>query len=81
MTKIFQIADPYRWLEDLNSNETKAFVKEQNNLTHEYIEHAPDRKQIRETLTKLWTYPKFGLPKKRGNNYFLNKNSGVQNQW
>jgi prolyl oligopeptidase len=46
-----------------------------------YIEKAPSRSQIRETLTNLWTYPKEGLPKKRGNNYFLNKNSGIQNQW
>ncbi|XP_021958052.1 prolyl endopeptidase [Folsomia candida] len=76
-----KVADPYRWLEDLNAVETKQFVKDQNAVTHAYIDTAPARSQIRETLTKLWTYPKEGLPKKRGNNYFLNKNSGIQNQW
>ena len=74
------VPDPYRWLEDENAEEVKQFAKEQQNFTMSYIEQAPNRQQIKEKLTDLWNYPKFSCPFKRGDNYYIFKNSGLQNQ-
>lgn len=74
------IPDPYRWLEDENAEEVKQFAVEQQKFAMSYIEQAPNRKQIREKLTELWNYPKFGCPFKRGDAYYMSKNSGLQNQ-
>lgn len=74
------VADPYRWLEDDNSEETKAWVQEQNRITFGYLEQIPFREQLRERLTELWDYPKMGSPTKRRGIYFYSYNSGLQNQ-
>jgi prolyl oligopeptidase len=75
-----KIADPYRWLEDPQSEETKAWVEEQNEVTFEYLKSIPYREQIRERLTDLWDYPKYSAPYKKGGRYFFSKNDGLQNQ-
>jgi len=75
-----KVADPYRWLEDDNSEETKAWVKAENKVTQEYLAQIPFRDKIRERLTQLWDYPKISAPFKRGGHYFLFKNDGLQNQ-
>jgi len=74
------ITDPYRWLEDDRSDETAAWVKEQNTVTFGYLEKIPYRKQIRERLTKMWNYEKFGLPFNEGEYTYFSKNDGLQNQ-
>ena len=75
-----KVADPYRWLEDPESDETKAWVEEQNEVTFDYLKSIPYREQIRERLTKLWDYPKYSAPYKKGGRYFFSKNDGLQNQ-
>lgn len=75
-----QVADPYRWLEDPDSAETKAWVDAQNALTFKYLESLPARQKIKDRLTKLWDYEKFGVPSKEGDRYFYSRNSGLQNQ-
>ena len=75
-----QVADPYRWMEDPDAAETKSFVEAQNNLSRPYVHGCPEREQICKTLTKLWNYPKFGVPQKEGERYFFFKNNGLQNQ-
>lgn len=65
-----QVKDPYRWLEKPNSNEVAEFVDAQNDLAFNYLTECPDRQQIRERLTELWKYPKYGKPEKRGSRYF-----------
>ena len=75
-----KVADPYRWLENDNSAETKKWVEEENKLTMDYLSKIPFRNQLRERLTKIWNYPKYGVPFKRGGLYFFFKNDGVQNQ-
>ncbi|MFL5580494.1 MAG: prolyl oligopeptidase family serine peptidase, partial [Gemmatimonadaceae bacterium] len=74
------VADPYRWLEDVDSPETKAWVEAQNKVTFGYLETLPERKMIRERLTQLWNYPRVGVPSKDGNYTFWTENSGLQNQ-
>lgn len=75
-----KVADPYRWLEDDNSDETKAWVTAQNKVTFGYLNQIPERAQLRGRLTELWNYERYGAPFKRGGKYFYFKNDGLQNQ-
>ena len=75
-----QVADPYRWLEDVESQETLAWVAEQNKLTFAYLDAIPGRDAIRRRLTELWNYERYGHPIERGGKYFYTHNDGLQNQ-
>ncbi|HVU37475.1 MAG TPA: prolyl oligopeptidase family serine peptidase [Opitutales bacterium] len=75
-----KVADPYRWLEDDNSDETKAWVEAENKLTFGFLDKIPERAVIRDRLTKLWNYERYGVPFKMGGRYFFFKNNGLQNQ-
>jgi prolyl oligopeptidase len=75
-----KIADPYRWLEDDNSVETKAWVETQNKVTFAYLEKIAQRAAIKARLTDLWNYERYGTPFKQGKRYFLTRNDGLQNQ-
>lgn len=74
------VADPYRWLEDDNSEETKAWVEAQNAVTFAYLDEIPEREGIRDRLTALMDYERYSAPFKRGKRYFYSYNSGLQNQ-
>jgi prolyl oligopeptidase len=75
-----KLADPYRWLEDDHSEETKAWVTEQNKLTFTYLDKIPFRKDLRNRIEKLFNYEKCGTPFKEAGNYYYFKNDGLQNQ-
>jgi len=75
-----KVADPYRWLEDVDAPETRSWVEAENRVTFAYLEQIPERERIRRRLTELWDYPKYGAPFKKGGRYFFFKNSGLQNQ-
>jgi len=75
-----RVADPYRWLEDPDSPESRAWIEAQNRLTAAYLAEIPARATIRERLTKLWNYPKYGAPFRKAGRYFFLKNDGLQNQ-
>ena len=75
-----KVADPYRWLEDLDSPQTRAWVEAENKLTFGFLDQLPQRGAFRERLTTLWNFPRVGLPFKEGSRYFFAKNSGLQNQ-
>ena len=75
-----QIEDPYRWLENPDSPETKAWVKAENALTFSVLEAIPQRLPIGRRLTALWDYERFGVPVKRGGKYVFSRNDGLQNQ-
>jgi prolyl oligopeptidase len=75
-----KVADPYRWLEDVDSGETKAWVEAENKLTFGYLEQIPQRAAIKERLTQLWNFERYGVPVKRGGKYFYTRNDGLQNQ-
>jgi prolyl oligopeptidase len=75
------VPDPYRWLEDDMSDETAQWVKEENSVTFGYLEKIPYMEQIKERLTKMWNYEKFGMPFKEGDYTYFSKNDGLQNQF
>jgi prolyl oligopeptidase len=75
-----KVADPYRWLEDADSADTKAWVEEENKLTFGYLEEISYRSAIRDRLLKLWNYERFTVPEQQGGRYFYQHNTGLQNQ-
>ena len=75
-----KVADPYRWLEDVDSPETRAWVAAENCVTFAFLEKIPERKAIEQRLTAVWNYAKYGVPFKEGGRYFFSKNDGLQNQ-
>jgi prolyl oligopeptidase len=75
-----KVADPYRWLEDDHAPATKEWVEAQNKVTFGYLEKIPQREKIKQRLTELWNYERYGLPFKEGGRYFYTKNDGLQNQ-
>ncbi len=74
------VADPYRWLEDPNSEETAQWVAEQNKVTFSYLNALPGRDRLNARLTELWNYERYGIPFKKASRYFYYKNNGLQNQ-
>ncbi len=75
-----RVADPYRWLEDLDAPDTKAWVAAQNRVTDDYLAATPGRDAIRDRLTALWNYPRVSLPAREGGRLFFTKNTGLQKQ-
>ena len=67
-----KIQDPYRWLENDNSDETKDWVQKENRVTFEYLEKIPYREKIKERLTALWNFPRQTAQFKKGK-YFARK--------
>ncbi|PHJ62019.1 prolyl endopeptidase [Nostoc linckia z18] len=74
------VTDPYRWLENPDSPETRAWIESQNQVTFGYLGEIPARETIKQRLTKLWDYEKYSIPFKEGEQYFYFKNDGLQNQ-
>lgn len=75
-----KVADPYRWLEDTDSADTKEWVQAENKLTFSYLDQIPYRGAIRDRLLKLWNYERFTVPELEGGRYFYQHNTGLQNQ-
>ena len=74
------VKDPYRWLEDDNSVETKAWVTEENLVTQNYLSQIPFRQKVKDRLKEMWNYTRYGCPFKEGDFYYYYKNDGLQNQ-
>ncbi|MEM6298295.1 MAG: prolyl oligopeptidase family serine peptidase [Bacteroidota bacterium] len=75
-----QVADPYRWLEDDNSEATKSWVSSQNTVTFSYLDSIPFRDKIKARLKELWSYERVSAPFQQGDFYYFYKNDGLQNQ-
>ena len=74
------IADPYRWLEDLDSPEVAAWVAAQNAVTFAHLETLPHRERLKQRLTELWDYPRTTLPVVENGRLFYARNTGLQRQ-
>ena len=75
------VTDPYRWLEDDQSDRTDHWIESQNKLTEDYIEQIPYRDAIFDRISVLWDYEKVGAPFKEGNYTYFYRNDGLQNQY
>ncbi len=74
------VADPYRWMEDLNAPELKQWVDAENAVTFKYLDSLPVRDVLKKRITELWNYPKVTMPRYEGRHWFYNRNSGLQRQ-
>ena len=75
-----KVADPYRWLEDLDSQQTRDWVAAENGVTSAFFAGLPEREPIRKRLTELWNYERYSVPEQHGGRYFFTRNNGLQNQ-
>jgi prolyl oligopeptidase len=75
-----RVQDPYRWLEDIDSAQTRKWIAAQNQLTSDFLDELPLRGSILRRMTELWDYEKCTVPVKRGGRYFFTSNDGLQNQ-
>ncbi len=74
------IADPYRWLEDSDAPDTRAWIDAENALTFGYLKQIPERERISKRLWALWDYERYGIPSREGRWYVFSRNTGKQNQ-
>ncbi|HEV3089483.1 MAG TPA: hypothetical protein VGX96_19935, partial [Candidatus Elarobacter sp.] len=74
------VADPYRWMENVDSPQTTAWVKAEGDLTRSYLDAIPQRSAIRLAYRKLIDYEKLSAPFHQGKWWFFSRNSGLQNQ-
>jgi prolyl oligopeptidase len=74
------VSDPYRWLEEIDSEETEVWIEAQNELTRRYLRELPARRRIRARVEELWSYEQHGIPVSRGGRYFFSRHDGVRNQ-
>jgi prolyl oligopeptidase len=75
-----QVADPYRWLEDTNASQTRAWIEAENELTEAWLSQVDEREDIRTRLSEVWDFPRVTAPFQRGGRWFQLRNSGLQNQ-
>jgi prolyl oligopeptidase len=75
-----KVDDPYRWLEDDNSKETKTWVESQNKVTNQFLAQISYKDKVKERLTALWNFDKMSTPFKKGKLFFSFRNNGLQNQ-
>ncbi|HEX9795201.1 MAG TPA: prolyl oligopeptidase family serine peptidase [Planctomycetota bacterium] len=76
-----RVADPYRWLEDLGSAETRAWVEAQNALSRPLLAALPARGSIRQRLGELWSYERYSPPRVAPSGARVyTRHDGLQNQ-
>src|SRR6218665_1275107 len=75
-----RVADPYRWLENPDSPESRQWIEAENKLTFGYLEKIPLREGLKRRMTELWDYERFSVPWHRGPRYFYFRNDGLQSQ-
>jgi prolyl oligopeptidase len=75
-----RVADPYRWMEDIDSAATRAWVEAQSKLSRSYLDAIPGRQDIRDRLTRIWNFERWSSPEHYGGYWFYSHNDGLQNQ-
>lgn len=74
-----KVSDPFRWLEDDNSEETKKWVEEQNKITNKYLDGISSKNKIKKRLQDVWAYERLSAPTQKGDNLFYYKHDGIKN--
>jgi prolyl oligopeptidase len=75
-----KVADPYRWLENLDSPAVQQWVMSENAVSQPQLAGLPQRPWFKRRLGELWNYERYELPIRRGAHYFYLHNDGEQNQ-
>ena len=75
-----KVTDPYRWMEDLDSEDVSAWVAAQNALTNRYLASLPSRDHFKERISVLWDFPKTTIPTAEAGMLFYRQNSGLEKQ-
>ncbi len=75
-----RVADPYRWLEATTDPETVSWIAAQNEVAESFLAAVPAREAIRAQVTRMWDYPKLGVPFERGGRWFQFRNPGLEAQ-
>ena len=75
-----EVADPYRWMEDIDSPETRAWIEAEAKTTSRYLASIPGRDRLARRLTEIWNYERWSAPEKHGARWFYAHNDGLQNQ-
>jgi prolyl oligopeptidase len=74
------VVDSYRWLEDIDSPQTRAWIDAEVDLTNRVVGNLPHREAIRAQLEKVWNFERWSVPFEKAGRYFVSRNSGLQNQ-
>jgi len=74
------VADPYRWMEDLESREVAEWVVAQNAVTRAHLDSLPHRAALVRRLTELWNYARTSVPVIEHGTLFYSRNTGLQRQ-
>lgn len=74
------VADPYRWLENTDASETRAWIAAQQEMTSAWLAGCDTRQLLRDRLAQLWDHPRRGAPWRRGDRWFQLRNTGLQAQ-
>ncbi|XP_065215821.1 prolyl endopeptidase-like [Planococcus citri] len=74
------IKDPYRWMENPDSPETKQFIQDEMAITTPYLEKSPYRAELQARYKELYNNPKYSTPFQKGNKFYSFQNTGLQNQ-
>jgi prolyl oligopeptidase len=75
-----KVPDPYRWMEDIDSPETRTWVAAQGQLSREFLDSIGGRDSMNQRLREMWNYPRWSPPVRHGENWFYTQNDGLQNQ-
>lgn len=76
-----KVHDPYRWMEDTGSDDTKAWIAAENELTDKFLSTIPERERLKERLTEVWNYERISAPYKVTEGFYIySRNDGLQNQ-
>ncbi|HTX23694.1 MAG TPA: prolyl oligopeptidase family serine peptidase [Steroidobacteraceae bacterium] len=75
-----EVPDPYRWMEDIDSPATRAWVEAEAKLSRGYLAQIPDRQAIGDRLKQMWNYERWSPPEHYGRYWFYSHNDGLQNQ-
>jgi prolyl oligopeptidase len=74
------VPDPYRWMEDIDSPSTRAWVQAQVKISDPYLAALPHRDEIAHRLKEIWNYERWSAPERYGSSWFYTHNDGLQNQ-
>ncbi|HEY3851777.1 MAG TPA: prolyl oligopeptidase family serine peptidase [Steroidobacteraceae bacterium] len=75
-----KVADPYRWLEDIDSADTRAWVSAEDRMSRGFLDSISGRAKLEAQLRKVWNFERWSPPERYGRTWLYTHNDGLQNQ-